>query len=86
MGTCFAAEGTTLKITAQSEVGNYEDALPLEQEMTIERTVLNVKYLIDVLAALDDEQVIFELGGPLDMGVLRNASGTFYGVIMPMNQ
>ena len=31
----------------------------------------NAKYLIDILSVLEDEEVIFEMNGPLNPGVFR---------------
>ncbi len=46
----------------------------------------NARYLMDVLGALPHDEVVFELGGELDPGVLRPAGeeDRFVGVVMPM--
>lgn len=46
----------------------------------------NAKYLLDVLTALDDDEVALEMSGELDPGVVRPAENgaTFVGVVMPM--
>lgn len=45
----------------------------------------NARYLIDVLSSVSEENVIFELNGELDPGLIRPDGPTdFVGVIMPM--
>ena len=45
----------------------------------------NARYLIDVLSSVSEENVIFELNGELDPGLVRPDGPTdFVGVIMPM--
>jgi DNA polymerase III subunit beta len=45
----------------------------------------NARYLLEALAALPDDEVVLELGGELDPGVVKPlADARFVGVIMPM--
>jgi DNA polymerase-3 subunit beta len=44
----------------------------------------NARYFIDALGVLDDEDVTLELSGTLDPVVVKDTSGSFIGVIMPM--
>ena len=44
----------------------------------------NARYFIDVLGVLADEEIHIDLSGPLDPAVVRDAAGSFVGVIMPM--
>ena len=46
----------------------------------------NARYILDVLNSLDTEEVVLELNGELDPGVIRTEEETeeFVGVIMPM--
>jgi DNA polymerase-3 subunit beta len=46
----------------------------------------NAKYVLDVLNALNTNEVVLELSGELDPGVIRtpDENGEFVGVIMPM--
>lgn len=46
----------------------------------------NAKYVLDVLNALNTDEVVLELSGELDPGVIRTPDehGEFVGVIMPM--
>ena len=45
---------------------------------------VNAKYVIDVLNAIDGEEVIFGLSGALDPIVVESESKKYIGVIMPM--
>jgi DNA polymerase-3 subunit beta len=45
----------------------------------------NARYLLEALSALPDDEVVLELGGELDPGVIKpQADSRFVGVIMPM--
>jgi DNA polymerase III subunit beta len=45
----------------------------------------NARYFIDVLGEMDEEQVVLELNGELDPGLIRSHKGDDYvGVVMPM--
>ena len=45
----------------------------------------NAKYLLDVLSVLDDEEVIFEMNGPLNPGIFRIPEDkNFFHLIMPI--
>jgi DNA polymerase-3 subunit beta len=79
----------TLRITSESpESGNGFDELPIDYagpEVTIG---FNAKYFLDVLAAIDDEEIILGISGELDPAVLRPATEasdqSYVAVIMPM--
>lgn len=79
----------TLRITSESpESGNGFDEVPVDYtgpEVTIG---FNAKYFLDVLAAIDDDEVVLGISGELDPAVIRpggEASDQSYvAVIMPM--
>ena len=76
----------TLRITTESpESGEGFDELPIEytgEPMTIG---FNAKYFLDVLAALDEDEVELGLGGELDPAVVRPVGERqFLAVVMPM--
>lgn len=79
----------TLRITSESpESGNGFDELSVDYagpEVTIG---FNAKYFLDVLAAIDDEEVVLGISGELDPAVLRPATEasdqSYVAVIMPM--
>lgn len=75
-----------LRITSESpESGNGFDEMPVDYngpELTIG---FNAKYFLDVLGALDEEEVVLGLSGELDPAVLRPGSDKqFLAVVMPM--
>src|SRR5512141_777037 len=79
----------TLRITSESpESGNGFDELPVDYngpELTIG---FNAKYFLDVLAAIDDEEVVLGVSGELDPAVIRPATEasdrSYVAVVMPM--
>jgi DNA polymerase-3 subunit beta len=79
----------TLRITSESpESGNGFDELPVDYtgpELTIG---FNAKYFLDVLAAVDDEEIVLGVSGELDPAVLRpgteSSDRSYVAVIMPM--
>src|SRR5579864_7644315 len=76
----------TLRITTESpESGEGFDELPIEyagQSMTIG---FNVRYFLDVLGALDEDEVELGLGGELDPAVVKPVGERqFLAVVMPM--
>lgn len=79
----------TLRITSESpESGNGFDELPVDYtgpELTIG---FNAKYFLDVLAAIDDEEIILGVSGELDPAVIRpgteSSDQSYVSVIMPM--
>jgi DNA polymerase-3 subunit beta len=79
---------TASKLTISSEnpdVGAGTDEI--DADLTGEPLTIgfNSRYLIDVLGALSTDEVLLELSGELDPGVVRPAnSDEFVGVIMPM--
>jgi DNA polymerase-3 subunit beta len=88
-GVKLSVAPNTLRITSESpESGNGFDEMPVEYngpELTIG---FNAKYFLDVLAAIDDEEVVLGVSGELDPAVIRpgtEASDQSYvAVIMPM--
>jgi DNA polymerase III subunit beta len=79
----------TLRITSESpESGNGFDEVPVDYtgpEVTIG---FNAKYFLDVLAAIDDDEIILGISGELDPAVIRPGSESsdqsYVAVIMPM--
>ncbi|WP_437287172.1 DNA polymerase III subunit beta [Sorangium sp. So ce406] len=79
----------TLRITSESpDTGAGFDELSVDYggpEVTIG---FNAKYFLDVLAAIDDEEVVLGISGELDPAVLRPGSESnqqsYVAVIMPM--
>lgn len=64
-----------------------ENSVEVEAKLTGEENEIafNVRYLMDFLTAVKDEQVIFEMTGPLNAGVFKLQSDpTFLHLIMPI--
>lgn len=82
----FALSPGVLKLTASSqELGEAEETIEVDYagaEMTI---AFNSRYVLDALAPLEKDAVVFELKDGLSPGVVRPASEEAYRcVIMPM--
>jgi DNA polymerase-3 subunit beta len=88
-GVKLSVAPNTLRITSESpESGNGFDELPVDYhgpELTIG---FNAKYFLDVLGAIDDEEVVLGVSGELDPAVLRpgteSSDQSYVAVIMPM--
>jgi DNA polymerase-3 subunit beta len=76
----------TLKITSENpEVGEGSEELDVDYAGETLEIGFNVRYLLDALSALNEDEVALELGGQLDPGVIKPVGPTdFIGVIMPM--
>jgi DNA polymerase-3 subunit beta len=88
-GVKLSIESGTMRITSESpESGDGFDEVPVEYAGNGMTIGFNAKYLLDVLAVLDDEEVDLLLSGELDPAVVRPAGETddrsFLGVVMPM--
>jgi DNA polymerase-3 subunit beta len=44
----------------------------------------NAKYFIDIFNVMPDDELLIEMGGPLEPAVIKDFDQTFVGVIMPM--
>ncbi|WP_437305867.1 DNA polymerase III subunit beta [Sorangium sp. So ce388] len=79
----------TLRITSESpDTGAGFDELPVDYNGPEVTIGFNAKYFLDVLAAIDDEEVVLGISGELDPAVLRPGSESnqqsYVAVIMPM--
>ncbi len=78
----------SLTVAAESpELGEGREELQVDFAGDPLAIGFNARYLMDVLGALPHDEVVFELGGELDPGVLRPAGEDeqrFVGVVMPM--
>lgn len=78
-----------MRITSESpESGNGFDELPVDYNGPEVTIGLNAKYLLDVLGAIDDEEVAMGISGELDPTVIRPANEPsdqgYVAVVMPM--
>jgi DNA polymerase-3 subunit beta len=76
----------TMKITTESpESGEGFDEVPIEYTGPTITIGFNAKYFLDVLGALDEDEVQLGLGGELDPAVVKPVSARqFLAVVMPM--
>ena len=75
-----------MRITSESpESGDGFDEVPVDYAGPDITIGFNAKYFLDVLGALEEEEVILGLSGELDPAVLRPLSDRqFLAVVMPM--
>jgi DNA polymerase-3 subunit beta len=85
-GVKIAVGKGTLRITSESpESGDGFDEIPIEYTGTPITIGFNAKYFLDVLGALDDDEILLGLSGELDPAVVRPSSEKhFLAVVMPM--
>jgi DNA polymerase-3 subunit beta len=76
----------TMKITSESpESGDGSDEVPVDYSGPGLTIGFNAKYFLDILGALDGEDVLLSLSGELDPAVLRPGNELqFLAVVMPM--
>jgi len=80
----FEKELLTIQ-TESAELGEAKEQLDTRLEGEPLTIGFNASYLIDVLSALDEEQIAIELSGEFDPGLIRPVeSDAFIGVVMPM--
>jgi DNA polymerase III subunit beta len=82
----LSIEKTKIIVSANSpSVG--EDSVEIEAKTTGESNEIafNAKYLLDVLSAINEEDVVFEMNGPLNSGVFKlKGDDSFLHLIMPI--
>jgi DNA polymerase III subunit beta len=85
-GVKLALVKGTMRITSESpESGEGFDEIPIEYAGPAMTIGFNAKYFLDVLAALDEDEVQLGLGGELDPAVVRPVGPRqFLAVVMPM--
>jgi DNA polymerase-3 subunit beta len=85
-GVKLGVSAGTMRITTESpDSGEGFDEVPIEYTGSNMTIGFNAKYFLDVLGALDDEEIELGFGGELDPAVIRPASQRqFLAVVMPM--
>ena len=85
-GVRLGIEEGKLRITSENpDVGEGSEDLDVDFAGKPVTIGFNAKYVLDVLAALPDNEIALELGGELEPGVIKPAQdASFVGVIMPM--
>jgi DNA polymerase-3 subunit beta len=85
-GVKLAIQNNTMRISSESaETGEGFDEVPIEYGGAPMTIGFNAKYFLDVLNALDEDDVVLGLSGELDPAVLKPVSERqFLAVVMPM--
>jgi DNA polymerase-3 subunit beta len=88
-GVKLALASGALRITSESpESGNGYDEVPVDYSGPELQIGFNARYFLDVLGAMDDEEVMLGISGELDPAVLRPATESsqqsYVAVVMPM--
>jgi DNA polymerase-3 subunit beta len=87
-GVKLTVQSGTMRITSESpDSGEGFDEVPVEYGGAPITIGFNAKYFLDVLGALEDDEVTLGLSGELDPAVLRpvgKAEKQFLAVVMPM--
>ncbi|HEY1959795.1 MAG TPA: DNA polymerase III subunit beta [Polyangiaceae bacterium] len=85
-GVKLALSGNAMRITSESpESGDGSDEVPIEYSGPPITVGFNAKYFLDVLGALEEDEVELGLSGELDPAVVRPVSERkFLAVVMPM--
>ena len=82
----FGIEPGMLKLTSENpDVGEGSEEIDVDFAGEPVEIGFNARYFLDALSALTEDEVVLEVGGALDPGVVRPVGPTeFIGVIMPM--
>lgn len=85
-GVKLSFTADAMRITSESpETGDGFDEIAVEYGGTPMTVGFNAKYFLDVLGALDEEEVVLCLSGELDPAVVRpHSDREFLAVVMPM--
>jgi DNA polymerase-3 subunit beta len=78
------SEGSLEIVTNNPSVGEGSEQLDASYEGEDLEIGFNARYFIDILSVLEDEEVNLELSGALDPVIVKDPTGTFVGVVMPM--
>lgn len=85
-GVSFVFSKTKLTVTAKShDGGDADDEVPIEYDGADLAIGFSAKYVLDVLGALDEEEVIFQISQNLDPAVIVPVGDrSFLAVVMPL--
>jgi DNA polymerase-3 subunit beta len=78
------SEGMLEVETSNPSVGEGSEKVDVSYEGEDLSVGFNAKYFIDILSVLQDDEVRLEMSGPIDPVIVRDTSGSFVGVVMPM--
>lgn len=79
-------ENTELKISANSpQVGKNISSMQIETEGEGQKVAFNHRFLLDLVRAIEEKELIFEINGPLKPGVFRiSGKEDYLHIIMPV--
>lgn len=81
----LSIEDNLLIITANTEVGRIYEEVPVYLEGESMQVAFNAAYLIEILKAVNSEEIYFELSGPLAPGIIRPVDKDDYlALILPV--
>ena len=82
----FGFDVSALTVSTQNvDIGESREELPMEMDGTALELGFNARYFLDVLAVIDSEQIVIELGDSLSPAIVRAPDETeSVFVIMPM--
>jgi len=82
----FGFSESALTVSTQNvDIGESREDLPLEMDGEALELGFNARYFLDVLAVVDSDQIVIELGDSLSPAIVRNPEETdSVFVIMPM--
>lgn len=75
-----------LQITAKTQdVGNIDETVPASLQGEPTEIAFNARYLLEVVEAVDSENIVLQLSGPLNPGMIRmQGNDEYLYVLMPM--
>jgi DNA polymerase-3 subunit beta len=78
--------GSLRVVSENPDIGEGSEELDVDYAGDPLTIGFNARYLLDVLSALSDDEVVLEFAGELDPGVIKPANDAtmFVGVVMPM--
>jgi DNA polymerase-3 subunit beta len=88
-GVKLEVTSSAMRITSESpETGDGFDEVPVDYAGPDVVIGFNAKYFLDVLSAIDDEEIVLGIGGDLDPAVIKPATESdernYKAVVMPM--
>ena len=84
-GVKLTLEGGKVRFESESpESGEGFDEIPVDYDGANMTIGFNARYFLDVLGAMDDDEVVIGISGELDPAVIKPGGESYLAVIMPM--
>ncbi len=80
---CFQEGSLTIE-SSNPSIGEGKESIDVNYEGDVVTVGFNARYFIDILSVLGDDEIVLEMSGELDPMIVKDQSGTFIGVVMPM--